>query len=471
MKSVNKFVLLLFITSISLSCFEDTDDNPISSIDIKDFVWKGLNFAYLYKDDVDDLANDRFGSDGDYQNYLNSFENPERLFENLIFKPDSVDRFSWITDDYIALEQQFSGVSKTSGAEFNFYYIPGSSSEVLGIVRLIHPNSNASQTVLERGQIFTSIDGQSMTESNLGALLSNDTFSIGLATYEDNGTTITTDDQVISTDEMVMLTKTVYNENPIFKNQLITLQDKTIGYLMYNGFVSDYDAQLNDVFGEFKGQNIQYLILDLRYNPGGSVNTATELGSMITGIDNEVFAILQYNSDLESNNSTYDFTNTLSENEAAINSLGLTTLYVLTSDRSASASEMIINSLRSYIEVIQIGTKTVGKSQASVTIYDSPTFQKKDVNPSHSYAMQPLVAITVNKNNEAVPPAGLIPQIEIAEGISNYGVLGDISEPLLAAAISEILGSGRRSINEPNLIKPISDSDSFIAHSEEMYID
>ena len=367
-----------------------------------------------------------------------------------------MDRFSWITDDYIALEQQFSGVSKTSGAEFNFYYIPGSSSEVLGIVRLIHPNSNASQTVLERGQIFTSIDGQSMTESNLGALLSNDTYSIGLATYEDNGTTITTDDQIISTDETVMLTKTVYNENPIFKNQLITLQDKTIGYLMYNGFVSDYDSQLNDVFGAFKAQNVQYLILDLRYNPGGSVNTATELGSMITGIDNEVFAILQYNSDLESNNSTYDFTNILSKNEAAINSLGLTTLYVLTSDRSASASEMIINSLRSYIEVIQIGTKTVGKSQASVTIYDSPTFQKKDVNPSHSYAMQPLVAITVNKNNEAVPPAGLIPQIEIAEGISNYGVLGDISEPLLAAAISEILGSGRRSINEPNLIKPIS---------------
>jgi C-terminal processing protease CtpA/Prc len=213
------------------------------------------------------------------------------------------------------------------------------------------------------------------------------------------------------------------------------------------------------------------LILDLRYNPGGNVNTATKLGSMITGIDNEVFAILKYNSDLESNNSTYDFSNTLSESETAINSLGLTTLYVLTSNRSASASEMIINSLRSYIEVIQIGTKTVGKSQASVTIYDSPTFQKKDVNPSHFYAMQPLVAITVNKNNEAVPSAGLIPQIEIAEDISNYGVLGEVSEPLLAAALTEILGSGRRSRNEPNLIKPISDSDSFIAHSEEMYID
>ena len=71
----------------------------------------------------------------------------------------------------------------------------------------------------------------------------------------------------------------------------------------------------------------------------------------------------------------------------------------------------------------------------------------------------------------AVPPSGFVPQIEISEAISNYGVLGDVSEPLLAAALSEIMGSGRRSINESNLVKPILDSDSFIAHSEEMYID
>ena len=69
-----------------------------------------------------DLANDRFGSDGDYQSFLNGYESPEGLFESLIYKPETVDRFSWITDDYIALEQQFSGVTKTSGAEFNFYY-------------------------------------------------------------------------------------------------------------------------------------------------------------------------------------------------------------------------------------------------------------------------------------------------------------------------------------------------------------
>ena len=75
-----------------------------------------------------------------------------------------------------------------------------------------------------------------------------------------------------------------------------------VGYLMYNGFVANYDAELNAVFGDFKAQNIEHLILDLRYNPGGSVNTAAILGSMITGISNEVFARLLYNSDLESNN-------------------------------------------------------------------------------------------------------------------------------------------------------------------------
>ena len=91
---------------------------------------------------------------------------------------------------------------------------------------------------------------------------------------------------------------------------------------MYNGFVSDYDEQLNAAFAEFQSQNIQQLVLDLRYNPGGSVNSATALGSMITGISSGIFAKLQYNSDLQSLNTNYDFTSTLSEGDA-INSVGL----------------------------------------------------------------------------------------------------------------------------------------------------
>ena len=60
--------------------------------DIKNFVWKAMNFAYLYKDDSPNLANDRFATESDYQSFLNNYESPENLFESLILteKPSIV---------------------------------------------------------------------------------------------------------------------------------------------------------------------------------------------------------------------------------------------------------------------------------------------------------------------------------------------------------------------------------------------
>jgi len=468
MKSIFKYTLLTLAFSLTFSCFEDDDDGIVQRTNIKDFVWKGMNFAYLYKDNSPNLANDRFATNSDYEAFLNTYDSPESLFESLIYNRELVDRFSWITSNYIELEQQFSGVTKTSGAEFNFYYAPGSETNVFGIVRLIKPNSNASTTTLTRGQIFNKIDGVVLTENNLRTLLSSESYTLNLATFNTNGTNDPNDDSLTDSTESVVLTKTVYSENPIFKSEVISVNAMNVGYLMYNSFVSDYDAELNAVFGDFKAQNIQHLVLDLRYNPGGSVNTATALASMITGITNQVFAILKYNNDLASNNTNYEFTTTLS-NGASINSVGLSKVYILTTGSSASASEMIINSLKPHIEVVQIGDNTEGKAQASVTLYDSPDFQREGANPDHLYALQPLVASTVNKDNLGVPFDGLDPDIKLIERVTNYGVLGDPTEPMLAAALAAIQNG--RFATDVQGISPIMDSNSFIPHSKEMYID
>ena len=469
MKSFFKYTIVLITMSLLSSCFKDNDDSPSNSFEIKDFVWKGMNFAYLYKENSPNLANDRFGLDSEYQTYLNGFESPESLFESVIYDPQTVDRFSWITNDYIALEQQFSGVTKRNGAEFNFYYVPGSTTNVFGVVRLVLPNSNASSTSLVRGTVFNKIDDQTLTSQNLNSLLATETYSIGLATYDENGTDEPEDDILTDTSETITLTKTIYSENPIFKSEIFNLNDENVGYLMYNGFISEFDRQLNAAFGDFQSQNVQHLVLDLRYNPGGSVNSSAALGSMITGFSDGIFAKLQYNSDLQTNDRNFNFSNSLSEG-GTINALNLNTVYVITSGSSASASEMIINSLKSYIEVIQIGTKTVGKSQASITIYDSHNFQRQGANPGHLYALQPLVAITVNKDDQVVPSTGLVPDIEVKESISNYGVLGTIEEPMLAMALLAIESSGRFGLNVQGII-PIMDTDTFVPHAQSMYLD
>jgi len=450
MKTKIKYIALTLLIGFSYGCFEDNDDNATGSSSVKDFVWKAMNSVYLYNANVPDLADDRFITDSDYNNYLDGYSSPETLFESLVYDRENVDRFSIITSNYFELEQSLSGVAKRSGAEFNFYLVPGSTTEVFGIVRLILPNSNASQTSLTRGQVFNKVNGTTMTTSNYRSLFSSDTYTINLANYNDNNTDDISDDSISDTAEDITLIKSIYTENPVYKTEVFNLNNKKIGYLMYNGFVAEFDSELNNAFGTFKTENIDHLILDLRYNPGGSVRTATALGSMITGgFNNQVFATLKYNEDLQNNNYDYVFTDELT-NGTSINSLNLDKVYVLTSGASASASEMIINSLKSYITVVQIGSTTVGKSQASQIIYDSSNFGRVNANPTHTYALLPLIAITVNKNNTVVPSSGLVPDIEFKEKAANYGILGDPTEPLLEAALNEIQISGRYSNFESN---------------------
>ena len=450
MKTKIKYIALTLLIGFSYGCFKDNDDNATGSSSVKDFVWKAMNSVYLYNANVPELADDRFITDSDYNNYLDGYSSPETLFESLVYDQENVDRFSIITSNYFELEQSLSGVAKRSGAEFNFYLVPGSTTEVFGIVRLILPNSNASQTSLTRGQVFNKVNGTTMTTSNYLSLFSSDTYTINLANYDDNNTDDISDDSISDTAEDITLIKSIYTENPVYKTEVFNLNNKIIGYLMYNGFVGEFDSELNNAFGTFKTENIDHLILDLRYNPGGSVRTATALGSMITGgFNNQVFATLKYNEDLQNNNYDYVFTDELT-NGTSINSLNLDKVYVLTSGASASASEMIINSLKSYITVVQIGSTTVGKSQASQIIYDSSNFGRVNANPTHTYALLPLIAITVNKNNTAVPSSGLIPDIEFKEKAANYGILGDPTEPLLEAALNEIQISGRYSNFESN---------------------
>jgi len=73
MKNLKNLVLIILVSSLTVSCFEDKDDNGIFASDINDFVWKGMNAWYLYKDNIPNLANDRFSTDEEYANYLNTF--------------------------------------------------------------------------------------------------------------------------------------------------------------------------------------------------------------------------------------------------------------------------------------------------------------------------------------------------------------------------------------------------------------
>lgn len=476
-----KKLLFLFVAAsvITVSC-TDQDDNLFSvpaDLEVQDFVWKGMNLWYFWQGEVTDLADSKDDNSGDYISFLSSYPNPADLFDHLRH-PD--DRFSVIVSDYDDLQASQSGNSNSNGVDISYIFLNSGSSEVIGYVRYIIPNSDADGKDIHRGDIVYGVNGQSLffnsdTDNNLNLLdAASYTFNLADLTVTGDVRSITPNGRNID------LTKTNITENPVLIASTIDVGPKKVGYLMYNQFISSFDAQLNGAFASFQAEGVTELVLDFRYNPGGFVSTAIALGSMVTGqFDGQLFTKFRYNDKIQpqltdAQENRY-FVNAISTG-AAINSLGLTKVYIITTGSTASASELVINSLDPYIDVVQVGTTSRGKNEASVTLYDSPTwtFNNSQLNPNHKWAMQPLISRLENSVGFSNYTDGLTPDIVLAEDLTNLGVLGDETEPLLAAALTHIAAAGRPLNFNNHKVVPIdfiTDSKLRTITADRMYID
>ncbi len=465
-----KLVILFFLAAFAFQSCQDNDDvaAPIN-LEINDFIWKGMNLYYLWQADVPNLSDTKFANQSALNAFLSGYPVPENLF-NALRVNENIDRFSWIVDDYLELEGQLQGTTNNNGVEFGLSYKSSGSTEIIGWVRYIIPNSDASTKNIKRGDVFYGVNGTQLTVNNYQALLfgSNNDYTLNMADI--NGGAFTPNGKSVA------LTKTILDENPILLNKVIVSGTHKIGYLMYNGFYADYDTDLNTAFGSLKSQGITDFVLDLRYNGGGSVQTAARLASMITGtFTGQVFAKQQWNAKIESYFAANDpeslknlFTDKIGT--TAINSIGMTKVYILTSASTASASELVINGLKPYITVVQIGDVTVGKNVGSVTLYDSPTFGKENRNPSHRYAMQPIVLKIVNSLGYGDYQTGLVPDFQLKETLSSLDVLGNTTEPLLSLSIAKITGTGKIRQAIPGLELDYFKDSKSIKGQNQMYI-
>jgi C-terminal processing protease CtpA/Prc len=253
-----------------------------------------------------------------------------------------------------------------------------------------------------------------------------------------------------------------YAENPILLDTVYNISDKKIGYFVYNFFARDngdgslaYEKELNDIFAKFKSESIDELIVDLRYNGGGAVVTTQVLASMISGLTkSDKFCIYQYNSYLheyfsakESDFNILYFVNTIDRYDDAgivekisINSLsGLSTVYFIVTGNSASASELLINGLKPYMNVVLVGDTTYGKNVGSITIYEEDTEKQK----TNKWGMQPIVIKMANAEGYSDYGNGFIPDKEASEYGENSLVikqLGDTSETLLKTTLDLMFG-------------------------------
>jgi len=444
-------------------------------------MWKAMNLWYFWQSDVPNLSDTKFPDTPEgtiaYNDFLATESDPGLFFDNqLLF---SEDRFSFYAEDYKELTQSLAGISKSNGLEFGLVRFSGSD-DVFGYVQYIVPNSDASTKAIARGDIFTGVDGTTLTVNNYVDLLfgDNDTYTLNMADIT-NGTITPNVDEVILTKQEALA------EDPIFIDKIFEISGQKIGYLMYNQFTNEYDEALNDVFGAFKAGGITSLVLDLRYNPGGSVNTARLLSSMIYGTNTlDVFLKARYNlkyqTYLEDNNvELRDFFADKTGAGTAINTLDLSKVYILTTNGTASASELVINGLAPYLDIVQIGETTRGKNEFSVTMVDDKgndyiynPQRVGNINPDNIWAIQPLIGRNENSAGFSDYTAGLAPDITLPEDLENLGILGDQNEPLLARALQEITGvTGKRDFTVRMPAKTMTSNKMFTPIKDNMYID
>ena len=262
-----------------------------------------------------------------------------------------------------------------------------------------------------------------------------------------------------------------FQENPIHKKIILEEGSLKVAYLMYNKFLSGFNQELIDTFSEFAAENVTDLVLDLRYNGGGSVQTCIYLASMITGqFTDEIFSKQVWNSKLlayfeeinnnSNDNDDYELNNyfvSATLDGVSLPSLNLNNIYVLATGRSASASELLINGLAPHVNVIHIGDTTYGKNVGSITLYDYVDTNNRVKNSNHTYAMQPIVLKSANSVDFSDYGNGLIPDLVLKERTTNLGVLGSSDEPLLAAALSQINASSKYSPPEGEVLVPMFD--------------
>lgn len=337
----------------------------------------------------------------------------------------SYPKFSYIEDISgnsgisAVLGDERSDVSLTGeGNDIGIYFIGAygpNNNDYKVFIKAVYPGSPAAMAGLTRGATITKINNEvigdnfNVDQNYLNQLL-NDPHSIRI--------------EGIKADESayaVTLTKTTYNSSPIYKDTVLAVGGKNIGYMAYARFSDSENSfsTLDLVFQKFASRGIEDLVVDLRYNGGGYVETAQYLANLIvpTGTTGTMF-VEKYNATMENGQAVilknqpvrnssgeitgsdtyYQYSYKESANTRVFdkkgNLNGIKNVVFLVTGSTASAAELLINSLRAVpaLTIKLVGTKTYGKPVGFFPVrlegkYDLylPSFSTKNANGQGDY--------------------------------------------------------------------------------------
>jgi C-terminal processing protease CtpA/Prc len=452
---INKLIALTFgFLIFASSCKKDpkpsTVTSPVVPVVTATRAELTKDSIYLYTKDTY-LWNDGMPSYDVFK--PRSYANDQGILDAIIKLPGTnkpTDKYSFLDDGSVSTS--LGGVSGDFG--FSVFY---NNSEDLR-VKFVSPNSPAAATDLKRGYQITSINGRS--GSNLSSTDQANLNFVSNAVFGSANTVSLTVKKPDGTSQNLTIARASYANNPILATKLLTVGSKKVGYIVYNSFTTNSRDALRDAITKFHTDGATELIVDLRYNGGGSVATAEILTNLIApaSVNGQVMYTTYWtktmqdgNAKILANQPLYDpngklqtYTNGVNgkwatyadinfkptfdagnvENFSKEGSANFKKIYFLVLSGTASASELVINNLQGVMnsDVKLIGRKTYGKPVGFFAI----NIDKLDL-----YVPQ---FETKNQKNVGGYYAGISVDKEVSDDVTRD--FGDPKEALLATALS-----------------------------------
>lgn len=347
-------------------------------------VYNKMKDSYLWYDYVPDI---------EYSEYNSS----EKLLDDLKYK--EYDRWSYITTTSKYTDYYEKGIYKGFG--FSLYQYNNKL-----FIKYVYEDSSANIVGFRRGTEILEINGKTILEieeENLWRTILGDSVVGTESRFK-----------IINSDieNIVILEKKSINVNSIFFETIMDIDGKRVGYFVLNMFIEPTRSELDTLFEKFKREKVDELILDMRYNGGGRVDIANYLASLIHGesSDTTLFGTLEFNDKYTNLNKIINFTKEK-------NSLNLDRVFIISTDRTCSASELVINGLEPYMTVNLIGSKTCGKPVGMRGV---------DFCGKH---LSPIEFKTTNADGYGDYFSGITPRCVVSDDISHP--LGDRNESML----------------------------------------
>lgn len=284
-------------------------------------------------------------------------------------------------------------------------------------VGYVYPGSPAEEAGLRRGDTIYQIGKNRITRNNYQSYMQelfyspSGTYSISFARYEVNEAEEKYD---LNLNNTVEVKTGEYGYNPVIFAAILTnsnIEDDgndttppfNIGYMVTESFDSSAQEVLEYQIKQFIEAGITELILDLRFNVGGEVQQSRYLASSIVGrdYDDKHFFKAEFN---DGTVEAWKFKSGPSESDklGQAPSMGLKRLWVVMSENTASASELIIHGLRGVdFPVTLIGSRSEGKNVGMVVT--------QEVYNGRRFEFAPITYRGLNARDERAPADGFEP--------------------------------------------------------------